>query len=75
METSKIIAHPKLAAIIINLQMEHALPVEIIRGGKDKEGNVELTLKYELEDHNAYAWLINKGTIIGCKEIQEEGVS
>ena len=72
METSKLTAHPKVERHIVNLQMEHSLPVEIIRGKKNEEGEVEMTLNYELEDYGAYTWLVNKSVILASKEIQNE---
>lgn len=61
MEKKELLAQPKIAARMVELQMQHALPVNIIVG-EVIEGLKKVTIMYELIDHNLVAWLINKGT-------------
>lgn len=61
METKECLVQPKIAAKVIELQAEHALPVNIIVGGMI-EGLKKLTFEYELIDYHLVAWLLNKGT-------------
>ena len=61
METKECLMQPKIAQKIMELQLQHALPVNIIVG-EVIEGLKKLTFEYDLIDHYAVAWLINKGT-------------
>ncbi len=51
---------PKIASRIMELQMEHALPVNIIVG-EVIEGLKMVTFEYELIDYHLVQWLMNKG--------------
>lgn len=72
METSIINVHPKVAAYIIDMQMEHDLPIELHWKKNPKDGYVDMTLKYELVDYGAYTWLINKSINMAAAEINRE---
>ncbi len=61
MEKKVYYVPPKIATKIVELQVEHALPVNIIVGEK-VDGLKPITFEYELIDHNLVAWLVNKGT-------------
>ena len=61
MEKKECLMQPKIAAKMMDLQMEHALPVNIIIG-EVVDGLKTVTLEYELIDHYAVSWLITKGT-------------
>lgn len=61
METKECLVQPKIASKILELNQEHALPVNIVVGGVIK-GLTKLTFEYELIDHHLVAWLLNKGT-------------
>ena len=61
METKECLVQPKIASKILELNQEHALPVNIVVGGVIK-GLKKLTFEYEQIDHNLVAWLLNKGT-------------
>ena len=61
METKECLVQPKIASKILELNQEHALPVNIVVGGVI-ESLTKLTFEYELIDHNLVAWLLNKGT-------------
>ena len=61
MEKKVYYVQPKIATKIVELQVEHALPVNIIVGEK-VDGLKPITFEYELIDHNLVAWLVNKGT-------------
>lgn len=61
METKECLVQPKIASKILELNQEHALPVNIVVGSVI-EGLKKLTFEYELIDHNLVAWLLNKGT-------------
>ena len=61
MERKVYYVHPKIATKIVELQVEHALPVNIIIG--ECVGNLtSITFEYELIDYYIMAWLVNKGT-------------
>lgn len=72
METSTINVHPKVAAHIIDMQMEHDLPIELHWKKNPQDGYVDMTLKYELVDYGAYTWLINKSVNLAAAELTGE---
>lgn len=62
MEKKEYYVQPKIAAKIVELNQEHALPVNIIVG--ECVGNLtQITFEYELIDYHIMAWLVNKGTL------------
>ena len=62
MEKKEYYVQPKIAAKIVELNQEHALPVNIIVG--ECLGNLtQITFEYELIDYHIVAWLVNKGTL------------
>lgn len=62
MEKNEYYVLPKIAAKIVELNQEHALPVNIIVG--ECVGNLtQITFEYELIDYHIVAWLVNKGTL------------
>lgn len=61
MEKKECLVQPKIAAKIMDLQLQHALPVNIIVG-EVIEGLKKMTFEYELIDYYVVAWLLNKGT-------------
>ena len=61
MERKVYYVPPKIATKIVELQVEHALPVNITVG--ECLGNLtSVTFEYELIDFHITAWLVNKGT-------------
>ena len=61
MERKIYYVQPKIATKIVELQVEHALPVNIIVG--ECVGNLtSITFEYERIDYYIMAWLVNKGT-------------
>ena len=60
MEKKKYLVQPMVAAYIMDLQLQHALPVNIIIGEMVR-GLKSVTFEYELIDYHIIAWLINKG--------------
>ena len=62
MEKKEYYVQPKIAVKIVELNQEHALPVNIIVG--ECVGNLtQITFEYELIDYHIVAWLVNKGTL------------
>ena len=62
MEKKEYYVQPNIAAKIVELNQEHALPVNIIVG--ECVGNLtQITFEYELIDYHIVAWLVNKGTL------------
>ena len=62
MEKKEYYVQPKIAAKIVELNQEHALPVNIIVG--ESVGNLtQITFEYELIDYHIVAWLVKKGTL------------
>lgn len=62
MEKKEYYVQPKIAAKIVELNQEHALPVNIIVG--ECVGNLtQITFEYELIDYHIVAWLVNKGKL------------
>jgi hypothetical protein len=61
MEKKVYYVQPKIATKIVELQVEHALPVNIIIG--ECVGNLtSITFEYEKIDYYIMAWLVTKGT-------------
>ena len=61
-EKKEFYVQPKIADKIVELNQEHALPVNIIVG--ECLGNLtQITFEYELIDYHIVAWLVNKGTL------------
>ena len=61
MERKEYYAQPKIVARIVELNQEHALPVNITVG-EVMNGLQGITFEYELVDYYLVAWLVNKGT-------------
>ncbi len=59
MEKKEMSTQPKVAAKMVELQMEHNLPVNITIG-KMNDGLKEVALEYDLIDYYAMAWIVNK---------------
>ncbi len=59
METTERLAQQKIVDKIVELQMQHALPVNITIG-KEIEGLRQIIFEYEMIDYYAVQWLINK---------------
>lgn len=59
MERIQRLAQPKIVEKMVEMQVEHDLPVEIIIG-EEKDGLIDIICEYELIDYYAYAWLLNK---------------
>ena len=72
MERTERYAQKKIVEKIMELQMQHALPVNIIIG-KEMEDLQQIIFEYELIDYYIVQWLINKGvayyTNLSAKEI------
>lgn len=60
MERKEYLVQPRIAAYIMELQLQHALPVNIIVG-EMVDGLKSVTFEYELIDWHLVSWLINKG--------------
>ena len=61
MERKQYYAQPKIVSKIVELQLQHSLPVNIIVG--ECVGNLtSITFEYEKIDYHIMAWLVNKGT-------------
>ena len=61
MERKEFFVQPRIAAKIVELCHEHALPVNIVVG-EVVDGMQLLTFEHELIDYHLVAWLVNKGT-------------
>ncbi len=61
METTERYAQPKIVEKIVELQVQHDLPVNIIIG-EEMDELVQIVFEYELIDYYLVQWLINKGT-------------
>ena len=62
MEKKEYYVQPKIAAKIVELNQEDALPVNITIG--ECVGSLtQITFEYELIDYHIVAWLVNKGTL------------
>ncbi len=64
MKNEKIIVIADIAQLMIDLQMEHSLPVNIIVGDSEKDCHGDeqqvILCEYEEVDYNAYAWLMSR---------------
>lgn len=54
---------------MIDMQMEHDLPIELHWKKKAVDGTVDIVLSYELEDYGAFSWLVNKSVNLASAEI------
>jgi len=71
MERKEYFVQQKIAAKIVEMNQEHALPVNITVG--ECVGNLtSITFEYELIDKNVVAWLVNRGTQIYTQLPAEE---
>ena len=61
MEKKEYYAQPKIVSKIVELSIEHSLPVNITVG-EHVEGLTSITFEYELIDYHIVAWLVDKGT-------------
>ena len=68
MRSEKITVISDIAQLMIDLQMKHDIPVNIIVGDSVTDyNNVEqqiLVCEYEDEDYHAYVWLFDKATYL-----------
>ena len=75
MERKQYYAQPKIVSKIVELQLKHSLPVNIIVG-ECFNGLRAVTFEYEPNDHHLMAWLVNKGTeyytCLPAEEIMED---
>jgi len=55
----ELAVQPKIAAWMVEMQMEHSLPIDITVGSKIEELRT-VTLFFEEEDENAVHWLVDK---------------
>ena len=60
MERTERMAQPKIVEKMMELQVQHALPVNIIVG-KEIDGLRQVIFEYDLIDYYIVQWLINKG--------------
>ena len=60
MERKEYLVQPRIAAYIMELQLQHALPVNIIVG-EIVDGLKLVTFEYELINYNLVLWMIDKG--------------
>lgn len=61
MEKKEYYVQPKIADKIVELNQEHALPVNIIVG-ECVNHLISITFEYELIDYHIVKWLVNRGT-------------
>ena len=61
METTERYAQKKIIDKMMDLQLQHNLPVNIIVG-KEMEDLQQVIFEYELIDYYIVQWLINKAT-------------
>jgi len=52
-------AQPKIASWMVEMQMDHNLPIEITIGEKEDELQA-ITLNFDEEDENAVHWMVDK---------------
>lgn len=52
-------AQPKIASWMVEMQMDHNLPIEITIGEKEDELQT-ITLNFDEEDENAVHWMVDK---------------
>lgn len=50
---------PKIASWMVEMQMDHNLPIEITIGEKEDELQT-ITLNFDEEDENAVHWMVDK---------------
>lgn len=50
---------PKIASWMVEMQMDHNLPIEITIGEKEDELQA-ITLNFDEEDENAVHWMVDK---------------
>lgn len=50
---------PKIASWMVEMQMDHNLPIEITIGEKEDELQ-SITLNFDEEDENAVHWMVDK---------------
>ena len=50
---------PKIASWMVEMQMDHNLPIEITIGEKEEELQ-SITLNFDEEDENAVHWMVDK---------------
>ncbi len=55
----EIAVQPKIASWMVEMQMEHNLPIDI-KVGENVQELKAVTLFYEEEDENAMHWLVDK---------------
>ena len=55
----EIAVQPKIASWMVEMQMEHNLPIDI-KVGENVQELKAVTLSYEEEDENAMHWLVDK---------------
>ena len=60
METTSRMVQPKVLEKMMELQVQHDLPVHITVGDEE-DGLVQVLFEYELIDYYVVAWLLNKG--------------
>ena len=74
-EKKEVYVQPKIADKIVELNQEHALPVNIIVG-ECVNHLTSITFEYDLIDYHIVAWLVNKGTQfytqLPAEEIQKD---
>ena len=68
MKIDKLTVLPDIAQTMIDLQLEHSIPVEIIVGERETDENgdeqQELSCEYKEEDWHAFKWLIEKAIVV-----------
>ena len=60
-EKKEFYVQPKIADKIVELNQEHALPVNIIVG-ECVNHLISITFEYDLIDYHIVKWLVNRGT-------------
>lgn len=60
METTSRMVQPKVLEKMMELQVQHDLPVHFTVGDEE-DGLVQVLFEYELIDYYVVAWLLNKG--------------
>ena len=81
MKSERITVLSDIAQLMIDLQMKHSLPVNIIVGQSmiDENGDEQQVLlcEYELQDYHSFAWLVEKTIFIytsKLNKISEENI-
>ena len=74
-EKKEFYVQPKIADKIVELNQEHALPVNIIVG-ECVNHLISITFEYDLIDYHIVKWLVNRGTQfytqLPAEEIQKD---